>query len=96
LDHGPATEWKEDNSEDFKTRLGLVMFAFYFVLYIAFILICVLSPRTLGMDAGSLNLAIVYGFALIVIAIVQAVVYNAICSKHEHRHAKPESGEESA
>lgn len=94
--HGPATEWKEDKSEDFKTRLGLVMFAFYFVIYMAFILISVFSPRTLGMDVGSLNLAIVYGFGLIIIAIIQAVVYNAICSKHEHKHTKSESGEDKA
>jgi len=35
-----------------------------------------------------LNIAIVYGFALIVIAIIQALIYNYICSKRE-KHDKP-------
>ena len=96
MDHGPATEWKEDKSENYKTRLGLVMFVFYFVIYVVFILVSVFSPRTLGMDVGSLNLAIVYGFGLIIIAIIQSVVYNMMCSKHEGGHAKSDRGEESA
>ena len=81
--HGPATEWEEDKSESYKSRLGLIMFAIYLVIYLAFILLAVLSPQTLGLDIGSLNLAIVYGFGLIIIAIVQAVIYNMMCSKHE-------------
>jgi len=97
LDHGPATEWKEDRSEDYKSRLGLVMFAIYLVIYLVFILISVISPKTLGMDIGSLNLAIVYGFGLIIIAIIQAILYNFMCSRHEHiNKPKPESKEESA
>jgi uncharacterized membrane protein (DUF485 family) len=96
LDHGPATEWKEDRSEDYKSRLGLIMFAIYLVIYLVFILISVISPKTLGMDIGSLNLAIVYGFGLIIIAIIQAILYNLMCSRHEHLNSKPESKEESA
>ena len=90
MEHGPATEWKEDECEGFKSRLGLIMFAIYFVIYIAFILISVLSPRTLSMNIGSLNLAIVYGFGLIIIAIIQAVVYNLMCSRREKSVAASE------
>jgi uncharacterized membrane protein (DUF485 family) len=59
------------------------MFAIYVPIYAAFILISVLSPKTMGTDIGSLNLAIVFGFGLIVLAIAQALVYNYICSRHE-------------
>jgi uncharacterized membrane protein (DUF485 family) len=90
--HGPATEWKEDKSEGYKSKLGLIMFAIYVVLYLAFILIAVISPKSLGVDIGSLNLAIVYGFGLIVFAIIQAVIYNVLCSRHEKMHT--ESGHE--
>jgi uncharacterized membrane protein (DUF485 family) len=84
LDHGPATEWGKEKSEGFKSRLGLLMFAIYVPIYMAFILLSVISPHSLSMDIGSLNLAIVFGFGLIVLAIVQALVYNRICSKREH------------
>lgn len=93
MDHGPATEWKTDKAESFKSRLGLIMFAIYFPIYITFILISVISPRTMGMDVGSLNLAIVFGLGLIVLAIVQAFVYNSICSRREKHHEELERRE---
>ena len=95
--HGPSTDWKTEKSEGYKTKLGLIMFGIYTPLYIIFILICVLKPKLMGLDVGSLNLAIVYGFGLIVIAIIQAILYNFMCSRHEHNNKpKPESKEESA
>jgi uncharacterized membrane protein (DUF485 family) len=93
--HGPATEWKKEKSEDFKTRLGLIMFAIYVPLYLIFILICVIKPKVMATNIGSLNLAIVYGFALIIVAVIQALIYNNMCSKREkldtvHEKGKPE------
>jgi uncharacterized membrane protein (DUF485 family) len=81
--HGPATKWKEDKSEKFKTKLGLWMVAFFIVIYLAFILICVISPQTMANDVGGINVAVTYGFLIIVIAIVQALIYNVICSRRE-------------
>ena len=81
--HGPATEWKKEESEKYKTKFGLIMFAVYTVIYFIFIFICVLSPKSMGIDVGSLNLAIVYGFGLIILAIVLALVYNYLISKRE-------------
>ena len=83
MSHGPATEWKKEKSEGFKSKLGLIMFAAYAALYLAFVFLCVLSPRLMATKVGGLNLAIAFGFALIVIAIVQALVYNFICSRRE-------------
>jgi uncharacterized membrane protein (DUF485 family) len=81
--HGPATEWKKEKSEDFKTKMGLIMFGIYTPIYLAFIFICVFSPSAMSTNIGYLNVAIVFGFGLIVLAIVQALVYNRICSKRE-------------
>ena len=90
--HGPSTEWKKEKSEDFKSKLGLIMFAIYCVFYLAFILIAVLSPKLMGANVGKLNVAITYGFALIVIAIIQALLYNHICSKREKADIEAEKG----
>jgi uncharacterized membrane protein (DUF485 family) len=87
MEHGPATEWQVEKSQNYKAKLGLVMFAIFTPIYLAFIFICVISPSTMAKDVGSLNIAIVYGFGIIILAIIQAVIYNIICSKKEkHDH----------
>ena len=83
MDHGPATEWQTEKSEGFKTRLGLIMFAIYTPIYFAFVILAVVSPTSMAVNVGSLNVAIVYGFGIIILAIIQAVIYNYICSKKE-------------
>jgi uncharacterized membrane protein (DUF485 family) len=82
--HGPPTELKKDNSEGYKTKLGIIMFVVYTVMYMAFVILCVVSPKTVAMKVGGLNLAVAIGFFLILIAIIQAVIYNLMCSKREH------------
>jgi uncharacterized membrane protein (DUF485 family) len=59
------------------------MFAIYTAVYFAFVLLCVLNPKLMGVDIGYLNLAIVYGFGIIVLAMIQAIIYNSMCSKRE-------------
>ena len=81
--HGPPTEWKKDASESFKTKLGLIMFVIYTAMYMAFVFLCVLDPKLMSMKVGNLNLAIAFGFFLIIIAVVLALIYNSLCSKHE-------------
>ena len=87
MGHGPSTQWQAEKSQAFKTRLGIIMFAIYTPIYLAFIVISVVSPSFMAKDVGSLNVAVVYGFGIIILAIVQAIIYNAICSnkeKHDH------------
>lgn len=83
MSHGPSSEWKTEKSEGYKTKLGLVMFGIYTPLYVIFVLICVIWPKLMGTDIGPLNLAIVFGFGLILIAVVQALIYNFMCSRRE-------------
>lgn len=84
--HGPATEWKVDKSEGYKAKLGFFMIAVFSIVYAAFILICVISPKTMANSVGSLNVAVAYGFGIIVLAIIQALVYNYFCSRKEREY----------
>jgi len=83
--HEPAPEVHGvDEAAAYKRRLGLQMLAAYGVLYIIFIVINVATPKTMGVIVvGGLNLAIIYGFALIIIAFILAIIYNWLCTRHE-------------
>ena len=78
MSHGPATEWKKDKASSLKELLGKWMFLLYTLVYAGFIFINVFSPEFMGIDVGSLNVAIVYGFGLIVFAIFLAFAYNHV------------------
>lgn len=90
MGHGPSTEWGKDNAKKIKTKLGVKMFIFYAIVYTGFILINVLSPKLMSTDIGGLNLAIVYGFGLIALALILAFIYNYYCSKYEKELNKEE------
>jgi uncharacterized membrane protein (DUF485 family) len=83
--HEPATTHHGvDEAAAYKRRLGLIMLAIYGVVYLAFIIINVATPKTMGVVVvAGLNLAIIYGFALIVIAFLLAIAYNWACTRHE-------------
>lgn len=60
-------------------RLGLVLFAIYLVLYAGFVLVSAFFTDSLDWrPAGGLNLALLWGFALILAAIVLALVYGRL------------------
>ncbi len=82
--HEPAQVHGIDEAAAYKRRLGLKMLAFYGTLYVIFIIINVVWPKAMGtMVVAGLNLAIIYGFALIIIAFLLALVYNWLCTRHE-------------
>jgi uncharacterized membrane protein (DUF485 family) len=82
--HEPAAPQGIDEATAYKRRLGLRMLAIYGVIYIFFIVINVAWPKVMGtVVVAGLNLAIVYGFALIAIAFILAIIYNWACTKHE-------------
>ena len=83
--HEPAhNEHGVDEAAAYKRRLGLWMLLFYGILYVVFIIINVAWPSAMGTEVfAGLNLAIVYGFALIIIAFLLALVYNWACTRHE-------------
>lgn len=62
------------------SRLGLRLFAVYLALYLGFVLTSAFSASTMEREVfAGLNLAVVYGFALIVGALVMALIYGALC-----------------
>lgn len=71
----PGSETRAYNS-----RLGLILFALYSALYLGFVLINALNADLMEWVVFSgLNLAIVYGFGLIVAALVLALIYGWFC-----------------
>ncbi len=66
------------------TRLGLVLFAVYLVFYGGFVLLAAFSPDSLAvLPWAGVNLAIWYGFGLIVAALLLALVYGWVCRSDE-------------
>jgi uncharacterized membrane protein (DUF485 family) len=70
-------------------RLGIRMFAIYAFFYAGFVAINIFSPQTMATIVfAGLNLATVYGFALIILAIVQALIYHVMCRRKEEEFAR--------
>ena len=84
--HGPASDWGEDKASDYKAKLGIYLFIVYCIVYAGFVAINTVSPKLMGVIVfAGLNLACVYGFGLIILAIVMGVIYNAMCTAAEDR-----------
>lgn len=63
-------------------RLGLVLFGIYLAFYLAFVFISAFACDWFEVVLpGGLNLAVVYGFGLIILALFLAMVYGALKSK---------------
>jgi cytosine/uracil/thiamine/allantoin permease len=91
MHHEPATPAGKDPAGPYKMRLGLKMFAVYAFFYAGFVAINLLSPLTMATIVfAGLNLATVYGFALIVGALIEALIYNVLCNRKEAEFARAE------
>lgn len=70
------------------SRLGLILFAIYLALYTGFVLINALAADWMEITVvAGLNLAIVYGFGLIIAALVMAMLYGMLCKPDERTDA---------
>jgi hypothetical protein len=84
--HEPATPAGKDPAGPYKMRLGIWMFLFYALFYAGFVVINLTSPALMEQIIFmGLNVATVYGMALIIVALLEALVYTALCSREEHR-----------
>lgn len=84
--HEPAKPVGHDPAGTYKMRLGIWMFVFYALFYAGFVAINLIWPDLMGTDVfAGLNLATVYGFALIVVALLEALCYDFFCRRQEHR-----------
>jgi len=90
--HGPATDWGEDKASEYKAKIGIYFFIFYSIIYSIFVVINVVRPITMAaIIFAGLNLAVVYGIGLIMLAIIMGLIYNYMCTKKENElHAEEE------
>ena len=91
--HKPATSSDPDYTEKYKKRVGVYMFVLYSLVYAGFVVMNIVKPVLMEKFIFSgLNLAVVYGFGLIVFALFLALIYNAMCTKEENRVNNPDKG----
>jgi uncharacterized membrane protein (DUF485 family) len=89
--HEAPSESGPDYAAAYKGRLGMVMFVIYGLIYAGFVGINIVSPVLMEKTVlFGLNLAVVYGFGLIIFALVLAVIYNSLCGKREKSAAAGE------
>ncbi len=82
--HEPSLPVGKDPAGPYKTKLGIRMFVGYCIFYAGFVAINLLSPTAMASIVFmGLNLATCYGFALIIVALIAALIYNAMCSRKE-------------
>ena len=88
--HEPARSAGKDPAGPYKMRLGLWMFLFYALFYAGFVAINLIAPTAMEtLVFAGLNLATIYGFALIIVAFIEALIYDALCHKRETALEKP-------
>lgn len=90
MQHKPAPDSGPDAASTYKTQVGLILFLIYGVFYATFVIINTFDPTSMGQIVlAGLNLAVVYGFGLIILAVVMGLIYNIICSRIEARMNSP-------
>jgi len=83
--HQPVkTEEEADLALDFRTRIGVLFFLLYALVYVIFVVINLVSPLLMeSVVLFGMNLAVTYGIGLIIFAILLALIYNRMCTKKE-------------
>jgi hypothetical protein len=94
--HKPAAPVGKDPAAPYKMRLGIWMFFAYSLFYAGFVAINLINPLIMeNIVFMGLNLATVYGFSLIIVALLEALVYDALCRRQERRlqETQPDNAE---
>jgi len=87
--HEPAVEIGTDKAAGKKAKLGVIMFFIYTAIYAGFVAIGLFAPELMGKEIlAEQNIAIVYGFGLILLAIIMGFIYNYFCTKMEDKMNK--------
>ncbi len=82
--HEPAATSGPDPAFAYKRRLGVIMCAVYAAVYAVFIAINLITPKLMGTVVFiGLNLAVTYGFGLILLALLMALIYSTACGIRE-------------
>ncbi|MEX0727326.1 MAG: DUF485 domain-containing protein [Planctomycetaceae bacterium] len=70
-------------------RIGIVMFVIYTAFFAGFVFLNAFYPKLMEITPlGGINLAILYGMALILAAFVMALVYGYLCRTDETQSSR--------
>ena len=73
----------------YNSKLGLILFAVYLLFYGGFVLLNSFSPQSMEITPfWGVNLAVIYGFGLIIAAFVLAMVYGVMCKPEPEEETK--------
>jgi uncharacterized membrane protein (DUF485 family) len=91
--HEPAEKAGKDPAFAYKRRLGVIMFIIYGAIYAGFVVVNIVTPQHMGdIVFAGLNIAVLYGFGLIVLALVLALFYSRACGRKEAELAGGKKG----
>jgi len=77
--------------EAHNARIGFILFAIYSTFYASFVLLNAFMPDIMETKpVAGINLAILYGFALIVVALVLSLVYGTMCQTEDSKTSDKE------
>ncbi len=85
MGHGPAVKLSKDDASSYKTRLGVKMFTIYTVVYASFVIVNTTNPKVMESIIFGQTAAVIWGFGLIILALVMALFYNRLCTKAEEQ-----------
>ncbi len=85
MGHGPAVKLGKDDASSYKTKLGVKMFLIYTVVYASFVIINTTNPKVMELIIFGQTAAVIWGFGLIILALVMALFYNHLCTKAEQQ-----------
>ena len=85
MGHGPAVKLGKDDASGYKTRLGVKMFIIYTLVYASFVGLNATNPKLMETIIFGQTAAVIWGFGLIILALVMALFYNRLCTKAEEQ-----------
>lgn len=92
----PAQDVDHDDHPDvlaINTRNATILFLVYLLAYAGFMLLAAISPKSMGVRVlAGVNLAVIYGIGLIVLAVLLAVVYMWLCARTMDQFKKRHGG----
>lgn len=80
--NAPHDLYEAEHADRRTARVGLVLFTVYLVVYGAFVLLCAFALKSMGTRVLGINVAVVYGFGLILFPFVLAALYLFLTRNH--------------
>jgi uncharacterized membrane protein (DUF485 family) len=92
--HANQMQQEDPGAVTFNARLGMWLFLLYASFYGGFVLISTFRPAWMQQIIAGVNLAVWYGFGLIVFALVLALVYMVSCRSNHPQEVPLRSSKE--